>query len=616
MAKPGNSLPTLDPSDFLATPLNPDGSTEGQFPSGSQLSLEHDVAVLVLYRRQPADAGLPRLIRACLSYFIFDGDCPHAADILAHIARNMLRNVGAILFLEVRSGGSDGFVISGPQKRLDPEFKILANRLARIPARKDKQITATPQPWTFKYQEKPTFSHPQLALLQTLGATQVTLEIPPTFRSSEGKVYPIYLRKYRDRLTPAIQRFAFEFLRLQTSSELATYHSLGKRTLDDNSLRIDSGLTAIANAYQFLLLVAPINEAEIREGFFASGDQKAPPYRYRLLPVDPDLLKRQLFALRIEKIDDPSLAFIFAEKREELDQELTMLGERGSKNFFYSSIRRYRGIDSATLQEAENILKTIAPADPTTPSEPMVGAMAFAEIARQEFRDYQVQDPAFASAVHVRDDVNVLMVSQGQLYIPARQQLNQKEVIALTHHEIGTHVLTYYNGSRQPLQLLAAGLADYDPLQEGLAVMAEYLSGALSGSRLRTLAGRVVAGQALIEGAAFPETFHLLHKTWDFPREEAFSITVRMFQGGGFLKDTIYLDGLLKLREHLMKGGDFLPLLAGKFGLKHIPLVAELTGRGIMGRPALRPGYSFATTYGARLNRVREGLPLTEYHTT
>ena len=51
---------------------------------------------------------------------------------------------------------------------------------------------------------------------------------------------------------------------------------------------------------------------------------------------------------------------------------------------------------------------------------------------------------------------------------------------ALLQHEIGTHVVTHVNGSRQPLRLLGAGLAGYDETQEGLAVFAEYLVGGLT----------------------------------------------------------------------------------------------------------------------------------------
>merc|ERR1711974_198770 len=148
---------------------------------------------------------------------------------------------------------------------------------------------------------------------------------------------------------------------------------------------------------------------------------------------------------------------------------------------------------------------------------------------------------------------------------------------SLLQHEIGTHALTYFNGSQQSLSQMAAGFADYDALQEGIAVLSEYLIGGLSGNRLRILAGRVVAGDALLSGADFKQVFNLLYSEYGFSKEHAFNITSRMFQGGGFLKDIIYLKGLVELRDYLIDGGELEPLLAGKFALKHVDVIKDLT---------------------------------------
>ena len=76
----------------------------------------------------------------------------------------------------------------------------------------------------------------------------------------------------------------------------------------------------------------------------------------------------------------------------------------------------------------------------------------------------------------------------------------ETECHALLQHEIGTHVLTYYNGKGQPFRQLYAGLSGYEALQEGIAVLSEYLVGGLCGNRLRLLAARVVAVRAMLDG--------------------------------------------------------------------------------------------------------------------
>lgn len=204
------------------------------------------------------------------------------------------------------------------------------------------------------------------------------------------------------------------------------------------------------------------------------------------------------------------------------------------------------------------------------------------------------------------------MVSQGELYIPSDYKMSATEAEALIQHEVGTHVLTFYNGQQQPLQQLSVGLADYDTLQEGLAVMSEYLIGGLTANRLRTLAGRVIAGKALMDGGDFQQIFRLLTQEKGFSPESAFNITSRIMQGGGFIKDIIYLKGLVLLRNYLQNGGAYEPLLAGKFSLKHLEVVKELTERQVLHPPKLRPSYLTSDIAKERLQLIREGLPISQ----
>src|SRR5699024_4820911 len=198
------------------------------------------------------------------------------------------------------------------------------------------------------------------------------------------------------------------------------------------------------------------------------------------------------------------------------------------------------------------------------------------------------------------------------LYLPADYMLTKKEASALIQHEVGTHVLTYYNGEQQSLTQLSQGLANYDALQEGIAVLAEYLVGGLTGNRLRTLAGRVIAGEALLDDADFKEVFNLLKSTYGFSKEPAFNITSRVFQGGGFLKDIIYLKGLVRLRDYLKNNGDFEILLSGKFALEHVPIIKELMDREILIPPKIKPRYFENKNYENRLKKLREGISFSE----
>ena len=65
-------------------------------------------------------------------------------------------------------------------------------------------------------------------------------------------------------------------------------------------------------------------------------------------------------------------------------------------------------------------------------------------------------------------------------------------------------------------------------------MLAEYFAGGLNRSRLRLLAGRVVAVRCLIDGASFIETFRELNRKFGFEQHTAFMVTMRVFRSGGF----------------------------------------------------------------------------------
>ena len=78
------------------------------------------------------------------------------------------------------------------------------------------------------------------------------------------------------------------------------------------------------------------------------------------------------------------------------------------------------------------------------------------------------------------------------------------------------------------------GLPGYDPLQEGTAVLSEYLTGGLSHNRLRLLAARVVAVRRQVAGQSFRTVFQVLCERLRFRPAWAFNISMRVFRGGGF----------------------------------------------------------------------------------
>jgi glutathione synthetase len=265
----------------------------------------------------------------------------------------------------------------------------------------------------------------------------------------------------------------------------------------------------------WLLNVTPVNAAEAWADFERSDFGTAPTLRLRPLEFEPDLVRRHLYDLEIENVTDPALHRLFRTKRDEIARQITALEDRDTARFLYGSLQLYGGIAQPLVSAAEELLETIPEQGASTGS---VTAGAFAEAARAEFDRYRAVYRDFPSHIEVRDDISELMVSFGRLLIPEAATFRAERVEPLLHHEVGTHVVTYQNGARQPLTLLTIRLPGYDETQEGFAVLAEYLTGRLDPRRLCVLAARVVAAAEMLDGAGFLEIFESLQeRPWASP---------------------------------------------------------------------------------------------------
>src|SRR5690606_28324674 len=257
----------------------------------------------------------------------------------------------------------------------------------------------------------------------------------------------------------------------------------------------------------FLLLVTPIHTQEAWRAFEKSKFHGNPVFHYRPMPIDPELIKRKLYNLPIEDIADPTIAYLFRDKRKEVDRMLNMLSDRDKPDFVYSSQQLFGNIEESLLETARAIL--VASEQPQQHKEEgeMLDAEAFAAMAKIELNYLKQQYDAVSTAVRVRDDVEGVLVSRGTLNISSRYRISKTRAFSLLQHEVGTHVATYYNGKAQPFRLFYVGVPGYEQLQEGLAVLSEYITGGLTNHRMRILAARVVAVYHMVAGNSFADTF-------------------------------------------------------------------------------------------------------------
>ncbi|MFP4622583.1 MAG: flavohemoglobin expression-modulating QEGLA motif protein [Gemmatimonadota bacterium] len=574
-----------------------------------QLRLDGAHPFLVIVRESRVTDPLARLVRGEAAYLRAGpgADANRVRETVREVAAAGVREHGGFLLIELWAG--DRYRVLGPDGPAPGTVRALAEGLESldvVPAPGAVEVVGTRE-------RSPPGSEPLLpvGVLHELGALLVGVELKESWRDPDtGAVYPVFLRQLGHALSTVLRHAAFEFLRVQTGTRLPSYRALGRRSLGDAVWEADRRLAEISGSFDGLLLVSPVNERAAWERFRDDGYDRPPDFRYRLLPVEPDLLKRELYQIRLEEVEDPAAWKLLRDKREELDRQISLVADRGSPEFLHSSIRLFGTVASALRDRAEETLAEIPPPDSAPSREDRVGAEAFAELARREFDYYRALYPAFASEVQIRPDLVGLMVSSGRLLVGRELALWPDRVEALLQHEVGTHVLTYVNGLAQPFLQLARGFADYDETQEGLGVLAEYMVDGLTPARMRLLAARVLAVDDRIEGADFVEGFRRLHRDHGFEPATAFDITARVHQSGGFTRDQIYLRGLLGVVEYLRDGGPLQPLYVGKIAARQLDVIREMQERKVLAPVPLLPRFLTRDDASRRLAALRDGLPL------
>ncbi|CAN5782324.1 flavohemoglobin expression-modulating QEGLA motif protein [soil metagenome] len=605
-----------------------------RLPGGGRIHLDRPLPFLAVYRIPSGggDAETQGLVTAEPAYLIASGDPDHqpeVAELVLALAATLRTVFGAFLVVEVWSA-REGITAAHPEEPVSgarprtvrrPTFSVVTGTLAASDPsvlsleRTLADIPLRPPPLDIEVIESAAAHPPELPPLLPPRETSgggihvLGIEVQPVYRQAKtGVAFPVLLRTARRGLAHALRQTCHHFAITHTSLRAEHYDELDRRTPLAAVWEADRRLGEITSTFDFLLQVTPVNTRRVWAEFERGGFAGTPVFDYRPLVVDVTALKRQLYAIRTDRIEDPTLAHLLDDTRDETDRRITMLADRNTECFLYGSLQVYGGVDDSLHRLATEVLERLDPLDEEEDGALFLGAEEFAALAERELEYYRGIEPTLESVVEVSGEVPGVMVSRGRLLVSKTTSIAAARADALIQHEVGTHVLTHHNGSVQPLSQLSSGLAGYEELQEGIAVFMEYLAGGLSASRLRTLAARVAAVRCLTDGAEFPEAFRELTHRYNVRERAAFTLCMRVYRSGGLTKDLVYLRGLVSLLNYLREGGDLEPLFMGKIALAHVPLMRELRWRQVLRPPSLLPRCLATDVGAARLDRARSGL--------
>ena len=363
---------------------------------------------------------------------------------------------------------------------------------------------------------------------------------------------------------------------------------------------------AIVHTQRPIRILKALNwDAQVHARFFKRGARELPEVTYRPLDYDPDDKIREFQVLRRSIKGHNPIEHALRRKCDEFIDVVRMLKARGTKRFFHHSVRLYgtprqafkdSGVDNLQIARLW-ALRPIRPADDLEPRN-LTAEQALDLIGH-------IVRPVLGDACRLKISPRLTAdAAAGATSIAVRKdaRFSRRQARALAHHEGLWHVLTSLNGYAQPvLTVLGVGLSRFSTSQEGGGVVAEYLSGNMSGDRLRELGERTLVVDMAAQGASYLDVFrYLAHR---FSEEKAAQMCERVFRGGvleggaPFTKDAIYQRGYCRVFNfirHTVEHVELDLLLAffsGKMSLDDAPLIAALVHEGLVVTPRHLPGW-------------------------
>ena len=386
-------------------------------------------------------------------------------------------------------------------------------------------------------------------------------------------------------------------------------------------------LNLAARSMSILSSVAWDDAQRVR--FLKDGKLPRPDYA----PIDVSDV-RELVGEARKSIDGDHFVFAWLDRlADSLETTADLIDARGTPEFFEHSATLYGRPTKLMLDRKTRVI------DLATHMDGTLDGLDFSKLVVEGY-DTHLSAAEFAEALrpslaeHFGDKAPVIELSDtlsakavaGRKRIRVRSNANftDRDIEQLLQHEALIHTATALNGRAQPhFKILGRAHAGTTEVQEGLAVFAEIISGAMDPQRFRRLSDRVIAIQMSIDGADFKEVFDFYNERLD-DSDQAFENTRRVFRGGvltggaPFTKDIVYLNGLLRVHNFMrtvvkLGRADLIRILfMGKMDIEDVPALAQMASAGRMRAPEFMPPWAqdlrflvSYMSYSSFLNQVK-----------
>ncbi|MFZ2151224.1 MAG: tyrosine/phenylalanine carboxypeptidase domain-containing protein [Candidatus Absconditicoccaceae bacterium] len=317
-------------------------------------------------------------------------------------------------------------------------------------------------------------------------------------------------------------------------------------------------------------------------------------YNPKFIYNRPDDKKLENIEIEIDKLErilennevKSGLKFLFSEKLNELSNRVKLL--RAYKKQDYENILNYNEqlfgkIDPELVKLSKKEFlddKDLSNFDLLGRKMSMAEVQDFIERYLIEKKIYGV-DISFNSGSNAR--VSVLMGKNIKINVSKAGVFREKELLSILAHEIDTHLMRHINGMRSGRSIFKSGTGYYMKDEEGLAIYNSFKHLPEGYNKLTMYKEYFLINEASKYG---------FHKLFDiakflYPRKEnlekLFKAIVRIKRGientaivdpgTVFYKDKVYLEGYLKIKDRIEKGGDESKLYKGKVKIEDLDFI-------------------------------------------
>ena len=394
----------------------------------------------------------------------------------------------------------------------------------------------------------------------------------------DGSDYPLVINDLEEGFKKIIIETSTFFVENELKLKVKR-KSLLSFGIDNELKKVDQDLYQLTKKLEILNYITPQNLETEQKRFLKDKGVQNPTFKYRQIVEHPFEFKRKLFALKLENVKDVSIAKVYRDVIQSYADKVDMLNTIGTNKFFFNSLRYFGQPNEIDLRNAHFILNC--------PDETASTELMHIEDVKEVFEN-EISNYGFDAKVEITKNLTaeiMVLNYDRKVLLKKGTHLSVDSVKSLVHHEIGVHMVTTINAVNQPLNIFKLGFPTNTYTQEGIAVLTEYLSGFLTIKRLKELALRVVGVDMMINGLDFKAVYHELVNSYYIDPNEAFIITTRIFRGGGFTQDHLYLKGFIRIYNHWKSGKSLEPLLIGKNSIQYYDIYKEMIARELAFSP-------------------------------